>query len=53
MDILFIGVLITWEGGFDTEDGIPMVRFAFIEGTKGDGRGDFMPSWWWMEGWVY
>jgi len=37
MDILFIDALITWGDGFDTEDGTPMVRFAFIVGKKGDG----------------
>jgi hypothetical protein len=46
MDILFIGALITWGDGFDMEDGIQMVRFGFIEGTKGDGKVDSMPNWW-------
>jgi hypothetical protein len=36
-DILFIDVPITWEDGFDTGDGIRMVKFGFIEGRRGDG----------------
>jgi hypothetical protein len=44
MDILFIDGLITWEDGFDTGGGIRTVRSGFIEGIKGDGKGDFMPD---------
>ena len=39
MVFLFTAGPITWEDGFDTGDGIPMVRSDSIEGIKGDGRG--------------
>ena len=52
MVFLFIDAPITWGNGFDTVDGIQMVRFGFIEGIKEGGRADSMQKLQWLAKWV-